>query len=66
MNYVHCLHIVLVITEFTDGFEFFLLGWEVRGERATWEELSREEFPIGEENLHLDFLALFKKQSAFK
>jgi hypothetical protein len=43
-----------------------LLGWEVRGEGVTWEDLSMEEFSIGEENLHLDFLALFKKQSEIK
>jgi hypothetical protein len=67
MNFVHCLHIVLIIMKFRNVFEFFfLLGWEVWGKEVTWEDLSMEEFSIGKENLHLDILVLFKKQSEIK
>jgi hypothetical protein len=39
----------LFIKKFTDVYEFFLLGWEVRGKGVTWEDLSMEEFFIEEE-----------------
>ena len=61
-NFDQCLHIVMVIVKLAEVSRgiFFL-----DREGVTWEDLSMEEFVMGEEYFHegvRDFLALFKKK----
>ena len=50
MNFAHSLHVILVIRKHTAVFrgDFFSAGG--KGEAATWQDLSMEEFFMGEEN----------------
>ena len=50
MNFTHCLHIVLVIGKYSlQKFLWGIFPVEGRG-GGTWEDLSIEEFFMGEEN----------------
>ena len=60
MNYAHCLHIVTVIGKYTDVFRGIFSGGG--GEGVTREDLSKEEFIMGEENFSEEFPALFNKK----
>ena len=53
MIFAHFLHIVLAIGKYTDVFRGVLSGgWGVKGSGFTWEDLSKKEFIMGEENFH--------------
>ena len=54
MSFVNSLHIVLVIGKYTGVFrgDFSGGGGGDREEGVTWEDLSTEEFTMGEVNFH--------------
>ena len=66
MNFPHCLHIGLVIGKYTDFFRVDFSSDGGEGSGITWEDLSVEEFIMGEENfdeLGAGFSSIIKKNN---